>query len=301
MDIRGVIFDIKRFAVHDGPGIRTTVFLKGCPLRCEWCHNPESQSARPVLAQFRRNCIACGKCLEACPREALVAGEEGIEVNRAVCQGCGACAQACVAEALVLRGQEMTVGEVLAEVEKDRPFYENSGGGMTVSGGEPLFQPDFTRALLQAARQAGLHTCLDTSGYAPWPVLEEMLPFVDLVLFDVKGMRPAEHRQRTGRSNNIILENLRALTSDGASVCVRVPVIRDHNDNELAALELGYFLLSLENVPAVEMLPYHRLGEGKYESLGLRNGVRLEPPARSAVEALAELVRDLGLQCEVGG
>lgn len=301
MAITGVVFDIKRFAVHDGPGIRTTVFLKGCPLRCEWCHNPESQSAKPVLAQFKRNCIGCGKCLEVCEPKGLTMGPDGIEINRALCQGCGACAAVCVAEALVMRGEVMSVEQVLAEVEKDRPFYENSGGGMTLSGGEPLAQKEFALGLLRAAKAAGLHTCLDTSGYAPWTALEDVLPFVDMVLYDVKCTNPAEHRRWTGRPNNLILENLRGLTTDGLQVHVRVPVIPGFNDSETAMLDLGYFLLSLDHPPTLEMLPYHKLGEGKYESLGMRNGLRLEPPARGEVEALATLVRELGLECAVGG
>jgi pyruvate formate lyase activating enzyme len=299
--IRGIVFDIKRFAVHDGPGIRTTVFLKGCPLRCDWCHNPESQLSKPVVAQFRRNCIGCRKCIEACPQHAITAGDEGIVLNRALCQSCGACADACVAEALVLRGEEMTVEQVLTEVEKDRPFYENSGGGMTLSGGEPLFQPDFALALLRAAKAAGLHTCLDTSGHAFWPVIEGMLPYVDVLLYDIKGVDPRRHQQRTGRSNRQILENLRHLTADGVCVNVRVPVVKDYNDDEQDMRELAGYLLSLDHVPAVELLPYHRLGEGKYESLGIRNGHHLEPPRREDVEALAELARSLGLECTVGG
>ncbi|NPV47900.1 MAG: glycyl-radical enzyme activating protein [Armatimonadetes bacterium] len=299
--MRGIVFDIKRFAVHDGPGIRTTVFLKGCPLRCDWCHNPESQSSKPVVAQFRRNCIGCGKCIEACPQHGITAGEDGIVINRALCQSCGACTRVCVAEALVLRGQEMTVEQVMAEVEKDRAFYENSGGGMTLSGGEPLYQPEFALALLQAAKAAGLHTCLDTSGHAFWPVLEQMLPYVDMVLYDVKGMDPRRHQQYTGRSNRQILENLRHLTEDGVRVHVRVPVIKGYNDETGEMTELARYLRSLKNTPSVELLPYHRLGEGKYESLGIRNGHHREPPSREQVEALAALIRDLGLECQVGG
>lgn len=301
MATSGTVFDIKRFAIHDGPGIRTTVFLKGCPLRCEWCHNPESQSTKPVLAQFKRNCIHCGKCRDACEPQGLTAGPDGIEINRAICKSCGSCAAACVAEALVMRGQTMTVEQVMAEVEKDRPFYENSGGGMTLSGGEPLLQPEFSLALLQAAKAAGLHTCLDTSGYAAWTVLEEVVPYVDMVLYDFKCLDPGAHRQWTGRPNNLILENLRGLTTDGLRVHVRIPVVPGFNCDEQTILEMGYFLLSLDHPPTLEMLPYHKLGEGKYESLGIRNGLRVEPPARAEVESLAQIARELGLECAVGG
>jgi pyruvate formate lyase activating enzyme len=301
MDTKGTVFDIKGFAVHDGPGIRTTVFLKGCPLRCDWCHNPESQSARPVLAQFPRNCIGCGKCLTRCRQGALSRGEDRILIDRALCRGCGECAKTCYAEALVLRGRVMTVMEVMAEVRKDIPFYQNSGGGMTVSGGEPLHQPDFTLALLEAARAAGLHTCLDTSGYASWSLLERMLPYVNMVLYDLKGVSPAPHRARTGRDNRLIRHNLQALTSEGAAVKVRLPMVPGYNDSEAEIREVAEFLAGLEPVPPLEILPYHKLGEGKYEALGIAHGLHLEPPQRPVVEALAELVRARGVECQVGG
>lgn len=301
MDIKGIVFDIKGFAVHDGPGIRTTVFLKGCPLRCDWCHNPESQSSQPVLAQFKRNCIGCGKCLQRCPHGALSRSEDGIVIDRGLCQACGECANTCYAEALVMRGRTMTVEQVMVEVRKDTPFYENSGGGMTISGGEPLQQPEFTLALLKAAKGEGLHTCLDTCGYAPWPVFEQVLPYVDMVLYDLKGVNPALHRQRTGRPNSLIMQNLRGLTSDGIAVKVRVPLVPGYNDRVADIRDVAEFIARLQHVPPVEILPYHRLGEGKYEALGIKNGLHLEPPQRSAVEALAEVARELGVECQVGG
>ena len=301
MNTKGIVFDIKGFAVHDGPGIRTTVFLKGCPLRCDWCHNPESQSGKPVLAQFARNCICCGRCLLRCPNGALSQGETQIFIDRALCVGCGTCAQTCYAEALVLRGKVMTVEEVMAEVRKGKPFYDNSGGGMTISGGEPLQQAEFALALLKAAKAEGIHTCLDTSGYAPWTTLEQMLPYVDVVLYDLKGVSPALHRARTGRPNSLIMQNLQALTSDGVVVKVRMPMVPGYNDDEAAVRDIAAFLASLKHVPPVEMLPYHRLGESKYEALGIEGGLHLDPPERSSIEALAALVREAGVECQVGG
>ncbi len=300
MDIKGVIFDIKSFAIHDGPGIRTTVFFKGCPLRCDWCHNPESQSLKPVLAQFKNNCIGCYACVKSCPHGALAVGPEGIKIDRQSCQACGACACACPAEALVLRGKTMTVSEVLAEVLKDKPFFDNSGGGITLSGGEPLFQPDFALALLQAAKELGLHTCLDTSGYAPWEVWERILPYTDLVLYDVKCMDMHRHRRHTGRSNSRILENLRALTSNGVAVKVRMPIVPGFNDTLADVEATARFLKSLPHPPSLELLPYHKLGESKYEALGIANGFHAEPPPRTQLELLAEAARRFELACEIG-
>jgi len=300
MEIKGVVFDIKSFAIHDGPGIRTTVFLKGCPLRCEWCHNPESQSLKPVLAQFKNNCIGCYACVRSCPHRALAASPEGIKIDRQRCQACGACASVCPAEALVLRGKTMTVSAVLAEVLKDKPFFDNSGGGITLSGGEPLFQPDFALALLKAAKEKGLHTCLDTSGYAPWEVWERILPYTDLVLYDVKCMDMHRHRCHTGRSNSRILENLRALTSDGVAVKVRMPIVPGFNDSPADVEATAQFLKSLSHPPVLELLPYHKLGESKYEVLGMAQGFCAEPPSRAQLEILAETARRYELSCEIG-
>ncbi len=301
MQTSGIIFDIKGFAIHDGPGIRTTVFLKGCPLRCEWCHNPESQSLAPVLAQFKRNCIGCGKCLSRCPHGALSAGEDGIVIDRARCQGCGTCAETCYAEALVLRGQRMTVAEVIAEVLKDRPFYENSGGGMTLSGGEPLFQPDFAIGLLRAAKAEGLHTCLDTSGLVAPEVLEAALEHVDLVLYDLKTTDQARHSRHTGCDNRQILENLRRVTSNGQAVKLRMPLVPGFNDRAEDMEAAARFIAGLKHAPPLEVLPYHKLGEGKYGALGIVCGFHAEPPTRDELEALAAVARKHGVQCEVGG
>jgi pyruvate formate lyase activating enzyme len=300
--VSGIIFDIKKFAVHDGPGIRTTVFLKGCPLRCKWCHNPESQAFGPQLAQFPRNCIGCGKCLEVCPQQGITPTTEGNVIDRLLCRNCGTCAKTCYAEALVLHGREATVAEVLAEVEKDRLFYENSGGGMTLSGGEPLAQPQFAIALLREAQARGLHTALDTSGDVPWAILEEAVRYADLVLYDVKCVDPELHLGGVGRPNDRIIGNLRQLGQGDTPVYLRVPVVPGFNDSAEELAAIGRLAEELPAVREVELLRYHGLGEGKYASLGLAcptHGLKL--PSDEAMETLGEAVRATGAVCVVDG
>ena len=268
-DCAGLIFDVKRFAVHDGPGLRTTVFLKGCPLTCEWCHSPESQSPAPEVMVDVDRCIGCGECVANCPRGAI--SEPG-RIDRAACDGCGVCAEGCYADALELIGRMVTVSEVLGEVEKDRLLFEVSGGGVTLSGGEPAVQPGFAASLLRSLKEHGYHTALDTCGQCGWGTLNGLLANVDLVLYDVKHMDPETHLKHTGASNEQIMDNLERTLGLGKRVWIRVPLIPGVNDDDSHLHRLGKYLGNL-SAESVQVLPYHVLGVPKYEGLDRRYGL----------------------------
>ncbi len=289
LTIEGVVFDVKRFAVHDGPGVRTVVFLKGCPLSCAWCHNPESVRPKPELAYYPQRCIGCGACVEACPNGVHSFSSSGTHLlARDRCEACGRCAEDCYAEALVLIGKRMSVGDVLSQLVEDRSFYDTSGGGITLSGGEPFAQPSFTRELLRACRQSGLHTAVDTSGFATWTVIDPALPYASLVLFDVKHLGSAEHRRWTGRDNELILENLRRISDAGVPIEVRVPVVPGANDDEEHLDAIAELLSTLPTLTGVRLLGYHGLAGSKYESIGRPSTLpTVDSPSRERLGALA--------------
>jgi len=282
-----VIFNIMRFSTQDGPGIRTTVFFKGCPLSCWWCHNPESQRLQPELLYLEERCRHCGDCVAACPQHAIgqvngtvrtnarcslpwppAPGPWPLVAGAALCRNCGQCTEACQAEARQIAGRRLTVAELVAEIERDLVFFEESGGGVTLSGGEPLAQPRFVSALLAACRDRGIPTVLDTCGYAPTAVFLNVALAAGLVLFDLKLMDPASHKQYTGVSNRRILGNLKELVARGRPVIVRIPVMPGINDTDDEVSQFARYLAALP-VTQVELLPYHHIGAGKYKRLGL--------------------------------
>jgi glycyl-radical enzyme activating protein len=267
--VTGWIFDIQRFCIRDGPGIRTTVFFLGCPLRCAWCHNPEGIETRPILSFVTERCIHCSRCAALCPDGAhRIEGKKHL-LDRSRCQACGRCVDGCWNAALEFPGRESAAGAVFEQVLRDGPFYETTGGGMTLSGGEPLSQIDFADAMLRLGRRHGLHCAVETCGLAPWDHIERIRSNVDLFLYDVKNPDPSGHRANTGADNRAILDNLRELHDSGARIRLRYPLVGGHNDSDanLAALvELGR---SLPNIEGLEVLPYHPLHLGKLGRFGL--------------------------------
>jgi len=265
----GTIFDIKRYAVHDGPGIRTTVFFKGCPLRCPWCHNPESQSSSPTVLYRHNLCVACGRCVEACPKGALRLTESGVVRDFALCSGCGTCTEVCPSGAMERVGRWISCEELIAEIERDVPFFDESGGGVTFSGGEPLAQPEFLTEMLDLCAEREIHRTVDTCGFADPKILATIAGKTDLFLFDIKIIDPELHRKITGQDNGRIMENLRWLCEKEYQVEVRIPVIpamTDGRDNIEAA---AAFLCSLVNPPTVRLLLFHRTALEKYKRFGM--------------------------------
>jgi len=297
---RGLVFNIMRFALHDGPGIRTTVFLKGCPLSCWWCHNPESRSRETEVVYVAERCIRCGDCVRACPKAALEL-DEWVVRNPHLCRLDTRCVDACSTGAQEILGRWMSLSDVMAEVLKDQIFFDESRGGATISGGEPLMQADFVEALLAACRAQRIHTVLDTCGYAESSVVERIRSKVDLFLFDLKLMDPIKHQQFTGVGNDQILANLRLLAESGSAVIVRIPVIPGVNDDDDNFSAVSSFLSPLR-LTSIDLLPYHRIAAGKYSKLGLRYRMEsLLPPTAEQLQTIAARLRRDGFHVQIGG
>ena len=290
--LTGRVFNVQRFSVHDGPGIRTTVFLKGCPLACAWCHNPEGMSLAPEIVRNESRCIACGACHAACAF--------GNDPSR--CVRCGACAEACPTGARQLAGRDVDVDDLLGELLRDRPFFDESGGGVTLSGGEPLLQAAFAAALLAALRGQGVHAALDTSGFAPRDALLTVAPLADLVLYDVKLVDDARHRAATGVPSEPILDNLRALAAIHPAIWLRVPVIPGINDDDANLAAIARLAAELPGIARVHLLPYHRAGVAKFARLAKDcTAGDIAPPGTERMDDVSRVFAAAGLDVRIGG
>jgi pyruvate formate lyase activating enzyme len=300
-DVRGIIFDIQRYSLHDGPGLRTNVFLKGCGLNCHWCSNPEARHPSPEIAFFEKSCFACGDCIPACPEAAIALEGYQVHWDKAKCSQCGYCAEVCLSHAFSLIGKEVTARAVVDEVLRDRAFYGGQGG-LTLTGGEPTLQPDFAGAVLRLAKQEGLHNAIETCGAVSWRSLERLLPFLDLVLFDLKHIDPEVHRQFTGSSNALILDNLRRAAQVGANLVVRVPLIPGFNADRESLVQIAAFVQSLQSVHEIHLLAYHTLGRAKYRALQIPYELEQYPPMKlEEAEGWADVLREFGFDVLVGG
>lgn len=277
IETKGIIFDIQGSSFVDGPGIRTTVFFKGCNLKCKWCHNPESQSFKREMMVHRNKCISCGTCVDICPN------------HMQTCTLCGSCVEACPHEAREICGREMLVSEVFEEILRDKAFYQSSGGGVTFSGGECMLQLDFLYELLMRCRDSNIHTAVDTAGNVPWSSFEKVLPFTDLFLFDIKAITPELHKKYTGVDNSLLLNNLVSLLNHEAEVWIRIPVIHGVNDTEEEMLKFKKYL-SKKKVERVELLPYHAMGDHKYIALG-RDYNSFSAPSKEEIDKLRDFLK----------
>ena len=306
-EIRGTIFNIQKFSLHDGPGIRTLVFMKGCPLACKWCDNPEGQKAYPQFSFMDIKCVGADKCNApckvACPEGAITLSQEGKpQIDRVLCTNCGKCVEACIYGALTILGRRVTVEQVLAEIEQDRPFYNRSEGGISVGGGEPLMQFDFVLQLLKRCRERFLDTALETCGHAPWEHLKAVSQYADLVYYDIKHMDPLRHKAITGVRNELILRNAKRLlkSKSGAEVIIRIPIIPRYNDSQ-ENIEATASFVAEAGGKMIELLPYHKLGISKYGQLGREYKLAdVELPDEENMKRLRNIIRSHGLKDMTG-
>lgn len=296
------IFAVKRYALHDGPNIRMTIFFKGCPLACWWCHNPEGIDFHSKVLFLADKCVGCGECVGHCPEKALRLAEEGVVRNNDKCTSCATCVQVCPALAHEATGRNMSIAEIVAEIKKDLPFFDQSGGGITCSGGEPLSQPESLLALLRASGQLGIHRTVDTSGFARVETLLEVAQHCELFLYDIKHMDSTIHERFTGVANELILSNLRALSDNGHAIRVRIPLIGGVNDDEKNIRATGAFVAGCKGVQGIDILPYHPSATAKYRKLGqLYKGAALAAPTKAHIAEIADALRKYIVDVNIGG
>lgn len=294
--MKGRVLDLVRLSVHDGPGIRTTLFLKGCPLNCRWCHNPESVSTEPEIGLLQRKCLGCGRCAEVCPTGAHVLRDGLHLLNHELCTACGKCVEACLPGALEYHGREMSAEAATAAVLEDKTFYAKSGGGCTLSGGEPLWQAEFCAEVFRLLRKEGIHCAIDTSGAVPWESFETVLSHTDLFLYDLKQTDDRLHREHTGGSNREILDNLRRLSEYGVPIEIRIPVIPGFNADEKSMAAMGKLLSGLPKIVRVRLLPYHS-ARLKYETVGKQDTMSaVSPPDDATMAGAVDILRRFGLE-----
>ena len=299
-NMTGTVFDMQRFSLHDGPGIRTIVFLKGCPLHCRWCSNPESQNNSPIVMYKKSDCFKCGRCISVCKVGAISFDNE-THIDREKCTGCGECTNVCPSGALVLKGKTMTIQQAIKELKKDATIFRRSDGGVTLSGGEPLVQHDFASQLLLACKSQGWNTAIETTGFGSSEAIEKVIPYVDTVLLDIKHIDPYTHKKFTGISNEVILKNAKRISQITKTV-VRVPIIPGFNYSYKDIEDIAKFVKTLNNVDTIHLLPYHTFGENKYDLLGIE--YTLDGLKRLSKEDLNEhkrIVESHGIKCIIGG
>ena len=300
--ITGKIFDIKKYAIHDGPGIRTTVFLKGCPLSCWWCHNPEGFEKAPKVIYDIHRCIGCHDCEKACPADAIALSPAGLVTDNQLCTACGLCVDTCSADARKMSEQNLTVNELVAIIQEDILFYDQSSGGVTFSGGEPVLQPDFLIEVLSACGRSEIHRVVDTSGFASRSDMEQVAKHTDLFLYDLKCIDSKTHQQYTGVPNKVILDNLVFLHDLGAEITVRIPLIPGFNDDLESISQIRSFLLPLENIHEIHILPYHEYQKTKYCKLDIPYlADTLSPPTQAYLNNSLKAFEQDGYQVKLGG
>lgn len=301
-DQSGIVFNIQKYSLQDGPGIRTTVFLKGCPLCCAWCHNPEGIASKPEIVVVESRCAVCGECRTACPLPGARDGTGVLPTQNPDCLHCAACVEACPSGARQMIGRTMTVTEVRRGVLQDRIFYEDSGGGVTFSGGEPLAQPQFLLALLETCQANGVHTALDTTGFARWEYLRAAADFAKLILYDLKAFDEQLHRRLTGVPNGLILENLHALDGVHANIWIRLPIVPGFNDDLADLRRTAAFVAGLRHVTQVNLLPFHRTGLHKFARLGMNHSLGgVATPSSELMQAAAAVFAEAGVRAKIGG